>query len=346
MNEEDEIVIDHGDIEETPEKKEETIVDTPSPKGEDHGIRIEEDEIILDEDGDGDKTPPIVEDTTTEEIVIEHEDDHTDEGIPTPETDHPIVIETPDEVTSPTVEEETPPVVSTPMETEEIAIEDLPTRPHLPDMGEIEISSESPSVRYFYNPYEGNFVIEGIHEILATYIPVTPEEYNNYIYKLGEDYHLYIKDGKLTTSEEPRPSPIHEWNGTRWVASKFEWFQHRKSEIIEQLDEYTDNFIKEHIEFKYPDNQYERETLIAINTEIKDWSLDNKLDTPMTRVFCEAMNVPLEQFLIQKAHEIQQRQLRMTKVIAMKMKEMVTINSVLNVEEFDHITFNFEEILA
>lgn len=300
MNEEDEIVIDHGEIEVNPDKKEETIIISSLPEV-DHGIVIE----------------------VGDEIVIE------DERIP--KVDHPIIIDTPEEIASPG-EEETP---VTPGFIDPSSI----------DNDDIDFSSTDPTIQYYWDPYESGFVVKGIHEILDTFLPINEVDYYRLLDLRDKGYYLYIKNGELTVSDEPRPSPLHQWSGSKWIVSRFEWFQHHLQETLQRLENEADAFIQEHIEEKLPSNQYDRETFKAINIEIKDWALDNKLDTPMTRVFCEALDLPLEQFLIQKSTEIRERQFKMTKVVALKMKYAIKVKTITDIEEFDKLTFSFNEVL-
>lgn len=292
----------------------------------DHGIKIEEDEDITIDHRDPD------------EVLVD--DSHASMS----GADHPIIIETPDGemiIDQPPMEDDILHEKEPPTHTDEIVMENIPTRPYLPDMGEMEVSSEDPSVRYFYNPYDGNFAIEGIHEILEMYIPVTTDEYNGFINKLGEGHHLYIKDGKLTVSDEPRPSPLHEWNGRQWVVSLFDWYNHQKEEALIRLNEECDAFIEKRVKPLFPTNIYEAEMMSQLHAEIKHWMMDETRPTPMTEIFCLQLGIPLYQFLAQKKLEISIYQRNLAITIARKYQYVTQINAAKTPEVLAHMTFDF-----
>lgn len=71
---------------------------------------------------------------------------------------------------------------------------------------------------YFYNPATNGFLVEGIHTIPATAMPVSEQEFRLLVDGRAKGKEIVLMGNTLTLTS-PKPSAYHHWNGTEWTIS-------------------------------------------------------------------------------------------------------------------------------
>lgn len=85
-------------------------------------------------------------------------------------------------------------------------------------------------MQYFYDLSQKTFLVQGIHNIPQSAIPVHEKDYQLLIDGRSKGREIVLM-GKTLTLTTPRPSAYHEWDGTKWNIEQSQQAIKRAKEI-------------------------------------------------------------------------------------------------------------------
>lgn len=198
--------------------------------------------------------------------------------------------------------------------------------------------------KYFFSPSDRAFKIAGIHDIVEEDIPVSEEAFRAFSALHLEGKVIYLNDqGEVCATEEPKPSPYHEWDGQAWVVDETEYLSYAKEDANLRLHHaFTEH--KEVIRITpVGEIPLPHSIVDVILLEISQFEAGDIQLTPVIEQYCLYAEIPVESFREYAKAVLLQTQLALARAEGLRTLFAQRILDCQDPDALNAMQFTFEE---